>query len=35
MNNLHGTSFEIRGRVELLQQKLRAMLSKYSGEQVI
>lgn len=35
MNNLHGTNSEIRGRVEVLQQKLQAMLSKYSGEQVI
>jgi hypothetical protein len=35
MNNLHGTNPEIRGRLELLQKKLQAMLSKYSGEQVI
>lgn len=35
MNNLHGTNPEIRDRREVLERKLQAMLSKYSGEQVI
>jgi hypothetical protein len=35
MNNLRGSSSAIRGRLEVLQQNLQAMLSKYSGEQVI
>ncbi len=35
MNNLHGTNPRIRGRVKRLEQKLQAMLSKYSGVPVI
>lgn len=35
MNNLQGTSSAIREHLEVLHQNLQAMLSKYSGEQVI
>lgn len=35
MNVLHGTNPEIRYRVEAIEQKLHALLTRYSGEKVI
>jgi glutathione synthase/RimK-type ligase-like ATP-grasp enzyme len=35
MNVLHGTNPEIRYRVEAIEQKLHALLTRYSGEKVL
>jgi len=35
MNVLHGPNPVTRYRVEAIEQKLHALLAKYSGEQVI